>query len=152
MHLRKIAVLVLCCLCAATLAHAQRVLPLYAQKDLPLPQDPVQRRIMALTSADMQLKAQAEDFLKHENLDRAVEILKGIQNQWVSHWFLSYAYESKRLYREALGEVSWLKDQCQRKDLTIELIEREKMLERAIQEMEEQPSPPSKPQKSLIIG
>jgi hypothetical protein len=146
------AVLIVCFMCAATFAHAQRVLPLYTQKDLPLPQDSVQRRIMTLTSADMQLKAQAEDFLKHENLDRAVEILKGVSNQWVSHWFLSYAYESQRRYREALGEVGWLRDQSQRKDLTIELIEREKMLERAIQEMEEQPPPPSKPQKSLILG
>ncbi|OGP55796.1 MAG: hypothetical protein A2Y65_01735 [Deltaproteobacteria bacterium RBG_13_52_11] len=150
MFSRKVAVLVLCFMCAAAVAYAQRSLLLYGQRDLPMPQDPVQDKTMTLTSTEMQLKTQAEGYLKQGNLDSAVETLEGITNQWVSHWFLSYAYESKLLYRKALGEVGWLIHQSQRKDLTIELTERKKGLERAIQEIDEQPASPQQPKKGLI--
>jgi len=97
MFSRKVAVLVVLCMCVTALA--------YAQRSLPLPQDPATSGTMMLTRTDMRLKAQAEDHLNQGNLNKAVEILKGIRNQWVSNWFLSYAYESNFLYKKAVGEV-----------------------------------------------
>ncbi len=141
MFFRKAAVVVICCMCATTLA--------YAQRSLPSPQDPEKSGTMELTRTDMRLKAQAEDYLNQGNLDKAVETLTGISNQWVSHWFLSYAYESKLLYKEALGEVDWLVHHSQRKDLTIELTDRKQRLEREIRDMDQQVDP--QPQKKGLL-
>jgi len=141
MFFRKVAVLVLCCICAASLA--------YAQRDLPMPQDPAKSGTMELTRTDMRLKAQAEDYLNQGNLDRAVGTLKGISNQWVSHWFLSYAYESKLRYKEALRENDWLIHESQRKDLTIQLTDRKQRLERHIRDMDQDVAP--QPQKKGVL-
>jgi len=141
MFFRKITVLVLCGMCAASLA--------YAQRSLPMPEDPVKSGTVMLTRTDMRFKAQAEDYLNHGNLDKAVEILKGIRNQWVSNWFLSYAYESNLLYKKALGEVDWLIHQSQRKDLTIELTNRKQRLERQIRDMDQDIAP--QPQKKGVL-
>jgi len=141
MFSRKVAVLVVLCMCVTALA--------YAQRRLPLPQDPATSGTMMLTRTDMRLKAQAEDYLNQGNLDKAVEILKGIRNQWVSNWFLSYAYESNFLYKKAVGEVDWLIHQSQRKDLTIELTERKQRLERHIRDMDQDVAP--QPQKKGLL-
>ena len=142
MFFRTIAVMVLCCMCATAVV--------YAQRSLPEPQDPEKVGTMMLTRTDMRLKAQAEDDLNQGKLDDAVQILKGISNQWVSHWFLSYAYEMNFLYKEALSENDWLLQNSQRKDLTIELTEREQKLERKISDMDQDVDP--QPQKKLLIG
>ena len=110
MFFRTIAVMVLCCMCATAVV--------YAQRSLPEPQDPEKVGTMMLTRTAMRLKAQAEDYLNQGNLDSAVQTLKGISNQWVSHWFLSYAYEMKFHYKEALSENDWLLQNSQRKDIT----------------------------------
>jgi len=141
MFSRKVAVLVVLCMCVTALA--------YAQRSLPLPQDPATNGTMMLTRTDMRLKAQAEDHLNQGNLDKAVEILKGIRNQWVSNWFLSYAYESNFLYKKAVGEVDWLIHQSQRKDLTIELTDRKQRLERHIRDMDQDVTP--QPQKKGLL-
>jgi hypothetical protein len=141
MFFRKVAVVVLCCMCVAAVA--------YAQRSLPLPQDPAKSGTMELTRTDMQLKAQAEDYLNQGNLDKAVATLQGISNQWVSHWFLSYAYEINLLYKEALRENDWLLQKSQHKDLTIELTEREHRLEREISDMDQQDT--HQPQKKVFL-
>ena len=132
MFFKKIAAVVVCCLCVTAVAYAQKSVLLYGQRDLPMPQDPVKLGTMMLTRTDMRLKSQAEEYLDQGNLDSAVQILRGISNQWVSHWFLSYAYEMKLFYDEALSENDWLLQNSQRKDLTIELTERQQRLEREI--------------------
>ena len=136
MFFRKVAVMVLCCLCVTAVA--------YAQKSLPEPQDPEKVGTMMLTRTDMRLKAQAEDYLNQGNLDSAVQTLKGISNQWVSHWFLSYAYEMNLLYREALDENDWLLQNSQRKDLMIELTERQQRLEREVSDKDQDVNPQPK--------
>jgi hypothetical protein len=113
------------------------------------PQDPEKIETMMLTSTDMRLKAQAEDYLHQGNLDSAVQTLQGISNQWVSHWFLSYAYEMNLLYKEALSENDWLLQKSQRKDLTIELTERKQMLEREISNLDQDAD--LQPQKKGLI-
>lgn len=138
---RKVAVLVVLCMCVTALA--------YAQRSLPTPQDPAKSGTMMLTRTDMRIKSQAESYLNQGNLDKAVETLKGISNQWVSHWFLSYAYESNLLYKKALGEVDWLIHQSQRKDLTIELTDRKQRLERHIRDMDQDAAP--QPQKKGLL-
>ncbi len=140
MFFRKVAVVVLCCMCATAVA--------YAQRSLPAPQDPEKVGRMMLTRTDMRLKAQAEDYLNQGNLDNAVQTLQGISNQWVSHWFLSFAYEMNFLYKEALIENDWLLQKSQRKDLTIELTEREQRLEREISDMDQDVDP--QPQKKAL--
>ena len=104
---------------------------------------------MMLTRTDMRLKAQAEDYLNQGSLDSAVQTLKGISNQWVLHWFLSYAYEMNLLYKEALDENDWLLQNCQRKDLTIELTERKQRLEREVSDMDQDVNP--QPQKKGLV-
>jgi hypothetical protein len=141
MFFRKVAVVVLCCMCASAVA--------YAQRSLPEPQDPAQVGTMMLTRTDMRLKAQAEDYLNQGNLDSAVQTLKGISNQWVSHWFLSYAYEMNLLYREALDENDWLLQNSQRKDLMIELTERQQRLEREVSDKDQDVNP--QPQKKGLV-
>ena len=141
MFFRKIAVVVLCWMCITAVA--------YAQRDLPEPQDPAQVGTMMLTRTDMRLKAQAEDYLNQGSLDSAVQTLKGISNQWVLHWFLSYAYEMNLLYKEALDENDWLLQNCQRKDLTIELTERKQRLEREVSDMDQDVNP--QPQKKGLV-
>lgn len=135
MSFRNATVLVLCCMCVAAIA--------YAQRSLPMPEDPVKGGIVILTRTDMRFKVQAEGYLNRGNLDEAVTILQGISNQWVSHWFLSYAYEMKLLYKEALRENNWLLNNSQRKDLTIKLTQRQQILERHIrntdQDVDSQP-------------
>jgi hypothetical protein len=149
MFFRKVAVVVLCCMCATAVAYAQKSLPMYGQRDLPMPQDPEKTGTMMLTRTDMRLKAQAEDYLHQGTLDSAVQVLQGISNQWVSHWFLSYAYEMNLLYKEALSENDWLLQKSQRKDLTIELTERKQMLEREIRDANQDADP--QPQKKGLI-
>jgi hypothetical protein len=141
MFFRKVAVMVLCCLCATAIA--------YAQRSLPEPQDPEKVGTMMLTRTDMRLKAQAEDYLNKGNLDDAVQTLQGISNQWVSHWFLSYAYEMKFFYDEALSENDWLLQNSQRKDLTIDLTNRKHRLESKISNMDEDIDP--QPQKKGVL-
>ena len=141
MFFRKIAVVVLCWMCITAVA--------YAQRDLPEPQDPLKVGTMMLTRTDMRLKAQAEDYLNQGSLDSAVQTLKGISNQWVLHWFLSYAYEMNLLYKEALDENDWLLQNCQRKDLTIELTERKQRLEREVSDMDQDVNP--QPQKKGLV-
>jgi hypothetical protein len=120
MFFRKVAVMVLCCLCATAIA--------YAQRSLPEPQDPEKVGTMMLTRTDMRLKAQAEDYLNKGNLDDAVQTLQGISNQWVSHWFLSYAYEMNLLYKEALSENDWLLQKSQAKTLRLNSLRENKCL------------------------
>ena len=141
MFFRKAALVVLCCMCATAVA--------YAQRSLPDPQDPEKVGTMMLTRTDMRLKAQAEDYLNQGNLDSAVQTLKGISNQWVSHWFLSFAYEMSLLYKEALIENDWLLQKSQRKDLTIELTDRKQMLERKISNKNQDVDP--QPQKKGVL-
>lgn len=141
MLFRKVTVVVLCCMCAAAVA--------YAQRSLPAPQDPVKVGTMMLTRTDMRLKAQAEDYLNGGSLDNAVQTLQNISNQWVSHWFLSYAYEMNLLYKKALGENDWLLKNSQRKDLTIELTERKQRLEREVSDMDQDVNP--QPQKKALL-
>jgi hypothetical protein len=105
---------------------------------------------MMMTRTDMRLKAQAEDYLAQGKLDDAVATLQGIRNQWVSHWFLSFAYEMSLLYKEALTENDWLLQKSQRKDLTIELTDRKQMLERKIRDTD-QHSDPQPQKKGLLI-
>jgi len=149
MFFRKVAVLVICCLCVTAVAYAQKSLLMYTQGDLPMPQDPEKSGTMELTRTDMRLKAQAEDYLNQGNLDKAVETLQGISNQWVSHWFLSYAYEMKLLYKEALRENDWLLQKSQRKDLTIELTDREQRLEKQARDMDQHDT--HQPQKKVFL-
>ena len=149
MFFKKAAVVVLCCICVTTVAYAQKSVLLYGQRDLPMPQDPEKVGTMMLTRTDMRLKSQAEDYLDEGNLDSALQILQGISNQWVSHWFLSYAYEMNLQYREALRENDWLLQKSQRKDLTIELTERQQRLEREIR-LTDQDDDPQPHKKGLL--
>ena len=142
MFFKKAAVVVLCCICLTAVA--------YAQRSLPEPQDPEKVGTMMLTRTDMRLKAQTEDYLNQGNLDDAVQTLKGISNQWVSHWFLSYAYEMNLLYKEALSENDWLLQNSQRKDLTIELTDRKHRLESKLSDMDQHLDPP--PQEKALLG
>ena len=141
MFFRKGAVLIVCCLCVTALA--------YAQRSLPPPQDPEKAGTMMLTRTDLRLQAQAEDALNRGDLDKAVTLLKGISNQWVSHWFLSYAYEMYLLYEEALRENDWLLHNSQRKDLTIELTARKERLERHMGDTDQDVEP--QPQKKGLL-
>ena len=141
MFFRKVAVLVLCCMCVTAVA--------YAQRSLPTPQDPEKSGSMMLTRTDMRLKAQAEDYLNQGKIDNAVTTLQGIRNQWVSHWFLSFAYEMNFLYKEALIENDWLLHKSQRKDLTIQLTDRKQRLEREIRDTDQHGDP--QPQKKGLL-
>lgn len=149
MLVKKVAVVVLCCMCVTAVAYAQESLLMYGQRDLPLPQDPEKVGTMMLTRTDMRLKSQAEDYLSQGNLDSAVQILKGISNQWVSHWFLSYAYEMNSLYKEALIENDWLIHESRRKDLTIELTNRKQRLESEVRDTDQNIDP--QPQKKGVL-
>jgi hypothetical protein len=100
---------------------------------------------MMLTRTDMRLKAQAEDYLNQGKFDDAVATSQSIRNQWVSHWFLSYAYEMNFLYKEALSENDWLLNNSQRKDLTIQLTDRNQRLEREMKDTDQHGDP--QPQK-----
>ena len=142
MSFRKATVLVLCFMCVAVIA--------YAQRSLPMPEDPVKGGTVMLSRTDMRFKAQAEGYLNQGNIDKAVAILKGIRNQWVSHWFLSYAYEMNLLYKEALRENDWLLHNSQRKDLTIQLTHRQERLERYIRN-KDQLVDPQPQQKGVLI-
>lgn len=142
MFFKKAVVVVLCCICVTAVA--------YAQRSLPEPQDPEKVGTMMLTRTDMRLKAQAEDYLNQGNLGDAVQTLKGISNQWVSHWFLSYAYEMNLLYKEVLSENDWLLQNSQRKDLTIELTDRKHRLESKLSDMDQHLDPP--PQEKALLG
>ena len=141
MFFKKAAVVVLCCICVTAVA--------YAQGSLPEPQDPEKVGTMMLTRTDMRLKAQAEGYLNQGNLDDAVQTLKGISNQWVSHWFLSYAYEMNLLYKEALSENDWLLQNSQRKDLTIELTDRKHRLESKLSDIDQHLDP--QPQEKALV-
>jgi hypothetical protein len=140
MFLRKVAVLVLCCFCVTAVA--------YAQRSFPTPQDPAKSGTMMLTRTDSRIKSQAESYLNQGEINRAVAALKGISNQWVSHWFLSFAYETNLRYKEALGEVDWLVHHSQRKDLTIQLTDRKHRLEREVSDMDQDLDP--QPQKKAL--
>lgn len=141
MFSRKVAVVLVCCMCVTAVA--------YAQRSLPEPQDPEKVGTMMLTRTDMRLKAQAEDYLNQGKLDDAVATLQGIRNQWVSHWFLSYAYEMNLLYKEALSENDWLLNNNQRKDLTIQLTDRKQKLEREMKDTDQHGDP--QPQKKGLV-
>ena len=101
----------------------------YAQRRLPMVQDPVKPGDIMLSRTDLRFKSNAEFALEKGDIDGAVVVLNNIRLEWARHWLLSYAYEQVRDFAKALGEVDWLIRQKPRKDLLSDLENRRAILQ-----------------------
>jgi len=123
----------------------------YAQRQLPMPPDPLKPGEIMLSRTDLRFKGNAEMALAKEDINTAVIALNNVRLGWAKHWFLSFAYEQVRDYAKALGEIDWLISQNPRKDLLSDLKNRRAIFENMVKIQEQDKDLPEGPKTKAFF-